>query len=164
MPDGCASTLGYHVGRTFAPMPLIKEFKKFAMRGNVIDLAVGVIIGGAFGKIVNSLVGDVFMPVASVFTSKVDFKRLFISLDGKEYASLEGAQRSKAPVLTYGQFFQNVIEFLIIAFVIFLVVLQINKLKSPAEAPASKNKECPFCISKIPENASRCPQCTSTLS
>jgi large conductance mechanosensitive channel len=141
------------------------EFRTFAMRGNVIDLAVGVVIGGAFGRIVNSIVTDIFMPLLAPLTGKVDFKNKFIALDGKFYESLDAAKAAKVPALTYGSFIQAVVEFVIIAFAVFLFVRQINKLKAkPEPAPAPTTKDCPFCISVIPIKATRCPQCTSQLS
>jgi len=142
---------------------MFQEFKKFAMRGNVLDLAVGVIIGAAFGKIVDSFVRDVFTPLLSVITGKVDFKNLFVALDGKAYETLEAARKAGAPLLTYGNFIQAVFDFLIISFVIFLIVRQVNKLTKPQ--PASANtKECPECASVIPLKAKRCAHCTSPLS
>lgn len=143
----------------------LHEFKKFAMRGNVIDLAVGVIIGGAFGKIVTSVVNDVLMPLIGLVIGKVDFKKLFIPLDGKEYPNIEAAAAAKAPILAYGSFLQNVLDFVIIAFVIFLMVRQLNKMAKPQGAPATPStKDCPFCFSVIPLKANRCPHCTSQLS
>ena len=139
------------------------EFKKFIMRGNVLDLAIGVIIGAAFGKIVTSMVTDVLMPVISLATGKIDFSSLFVSLNGKEYATLAAAKADKAPTLNYGLFINTVIEFLIIAFVIFLIVKQVNRLMKPPEAPAPTTKDCPQCCTAIPLAAKRCPACTSTL-
>ena len=144
---------------------MFSEFKKFIMRGNVLDLAIGVIIGGAFGKIVASLVGDVLMPVIGLALGKVDFSNLFISLNGQSYATLADAKKAAAPTLNYGVFLNTIIEFLIVAFVIFLIVRQVNKLTAPAPAPpaAPTTKECPQCCSTIPIAAKRCPACTSTL-
>ena len=146
------------------------EFKKFIMRGNVIDLAVGVIIGGAFQAIVNSLVNDVIMPVISLLTKGVDFTNLFIQLNGDvKYATLAEAQEAGAAVLAYGNFLSAVINFLIMALVIFLLVKGINKVHSigkkeePAEEPAPTTKECPFCKSEIAIEATRCPHCTSEI-
>ena len=140
------------------------EFKKFIMRGNVLDLAIGVIIGAAFGKIVTSMVNDLLMPVISLATGKIDFSSLFVSLNGKDYATLALAKADKAPTLNYGIFINTVIEFVIIAFVIFLIVKQVNRLM-PAEAPAPAptTKDCPQCCTAIPLAAKRCPACTSTL-
>lgn len=141
------------------------EFKKFIMRGNVLDLAIGVIIGAAFGKIVTSMVNDILMPVISLATGKIDFSSLFVSLNGKEYATLAAAKADKAPTLNYGVFINTLIEFLIIAFVIFLIVKQVNRFMAPPEAPAAAptTKDCPQCCTAIPVGAKRCPACTSTL-
>ena len=145
-------------------MKIADEFKAFVMRGNVIDMAVGVIIGGAFGKIVASFVADVIMPPIGLLLGGVDFSNLFISLKGVTYQSLAEAQAAGAPTLNYGVFLNNVINFLIIAFVIFIMIKQINKLQKPAKpaAPAAPTtKECPFCCSVVPIKAVRCPNCTS---
>ena len=143
---------------------MFSEFKKFIMRGNVLDLAIGVIIGGAFGKIVASMVGDVLMPVIGLALGKVDFTNLFVSLNGQSYASLADAKKAAAPTLNYGVFLNTVIEFLIVAFVIFLIVKQVNRFSKPAEAPAAPTtKDCPQCCTAIPLAAKRCPACTSTL-
>lgn len=145
------------------------EFKKFIMRGNVIDLAVGVIVGGAFQSIVKSLVDDLVMPVISLATQGLDFSKLYLALDGKEYATLEAAQEAGAAVLTYGNFISAVINFLIMAFVVFCLVKAINAVadkakKKEEEAPAAPTtKECPFCKSEIAIEATRCPHCTSEL-
>jgi large conductance mechanosensitive channel len=141
---------------------VLKEFREFASRGNVIDLAVGVIIGAAFGKIVTSLVNDIVMPPIGMALGRVDFRNFFVALNGQSYASLAEAQKAGAPTINYGLFVNTVFEFLIVAFVIFLLVRQINRLKTPAPA-APLMKECPRCISKIPAAATRCPQCTSEL-
>jgi large conductance mechanosensitive channel len=143
---------------------LLKEFKEFAMRGNVIDLAIGVIIGGAFGKIVTSFVNDILMPPFGLLLGKVDFSNLYINLSGGHYDSLAQAQEAGAVTLNYGLFLNTVIDFVIIAFVIFLLVKQINKLERPAEAPSqAATKECPYCYSSISFKATRCPACTSQL-
>jgi large conductance mechanosensitive channel len=147
---------------------MLKDFKAFVMRGNVMDLAVGVIIGGAFGKIVSSLVNDVIMPLIGLILGKVQFSNLFIDLSGKGYATLEAAKAENAAVLTYGNFIQNIVDFLIIAFVIFLMVRAISRLTAPKPAPVAApaeptTKECPHCISTIPIKATRCPNCTSQL-
>lgn len=141
------------------------EFKKFVMRGNVLDLAVGVIIGGAFGKIVSSLVGDILMPLIGLVLGGANFSGLFIALDGGWYESIQAATDAGVGVLAYGAFIQNILDFLIIAFVIFLIVRSVNKLtEKPAEAPAAPTtKECPFCASAIPLKAKRCPNCTSMI-
>ena len=143
-------------------MSLKDDFKKFAMRGNVIDMAVGVIIGGAFGKIVGSLVNDIIMPPIGMAMGKIDFKNLFISLNGKEYATLEAAKKAGAPVLAYGSFINTVMDFLILAFVIFMMVKQINKL-TPSPAPKPDPRLCPYCKREIADDATRCPHCTSQL-
>ena len=142
-----------------------KEFKKFAMRGNVMDLAIGVVIGAAFGKIVTSLVNDIFMPPLSPLLGKVDLKNLFITLNGKFYPTLEAAKQSGAPVMLIGNFLQQVVEFVIIAFVIFLVVRQINRLtvKSAPTPSGPTTRECPLCLSVIPLNATRCAHCTQPV-
>ena len=141
---------------------MFEEFKKFAMRGNVIDMAVGVIIGGAFGKIVGSLVSDVIMPPIGMAMGKVNFTDLFVALNGKEYATLEAAKKAGAPVLAYGNFMQTVLDFIILAFVVFLMIRQINKM-TPEPEPAPEPRKCPFCKSEIADDATRCPHCTSEL-
>jgi large conductance mechanosensitive channel len=138
------------------------EFKKFVMRGNVLDLAIGVIIGAAFGKIVTSLVNDVLMPVIGLAIGKVDFSNLFVTLNGQHYDTLADAKKAGAPTINYGVFANTVIEFLIIAFVIFLIVKQVNLLMKPAPAPVT-TKSCPECCTAIPLQARRCPACTSAL-
>jgi large conductance mechanosensitive channel len=142
---------------------MIKEFKQFIMRGNVLDLAVGIIIGGAFGKIISSLVDDIIMPPIGLLLGKVDFASLFISLDGKSYASLTAAKDAGAATLNYGLFFNTVINFLIVAFAIFLLIKQVNRLQKPAPVEAPATKDCPYCQTAIPTKATRCPHCTSQL-
>lgn len=142
---------------------MYKEFKEFAIKGNVIDLAIGVIIGGAFGKIVSSLVNDIIMPIIGGLIGKVDFTNLFISLDGNKYATLQQAKDAGAATLNYGVFLNTVIEFLIISFSLFLVVRQINKLKKLEEPAPVTTKKCGYCFSEIPIEAIRCPYCTSEL-
>jgi len=145
-------------------MKIAEEFKAFVMRGNVIDMAVGVIIGGAFGKIVASMVSDVIMPPIGLLLGKVDFSNLYINMSGKTFASLAEAQKAGAPTLNYGLFLNNVINFLIVAFVIFIMIKQINRLQKPAKpgSPAAPTtKECPFCCSTVAIKAVRCPNCTS---
>lgn len=145
-------------------MNMFAEFKKFVMRGNVMDLAVGVIIGAAFGKIVTSLVDDVLMPVIGLAAGKMDFSNLFVSLNGQSYPTVAAAKAAAAPTLNYGLFINAVIQFLIVAFVIFLIVKQVNRMM-PAPPPAAPppTKDCPQCFTKIPLQAKRCPACTSTL-
>ena len=143
---------------------MLKEFREFAARGNVIDLAVGVIIGAAFGKIVASAVADLIMPPIGMAIGGVNFSDLFIALNGVTYASLDEARKAGAPTVNYGQFLNTVLEFLVVAFVVFLMVKQINRLKQPAPiAPQEDARECPFCISRIPVKATRCPFCTSEV-
>ena len=144
-------------------MGMVKEFKEFIMRGNVMDMAVGVIVGGAFNTIVSSLVNDVIMPVISLATGKVDFSNLFISLDGTKYPTLAAAQEAGGSVLAYGTFIQNILQFLIVAFVLFLVVKGMNKMRRPAPAAAPTTKVCPFCKNEVPIEATRCGFCTSEL-
>ena len=142
---------------------MFKEFKTFIMRGNVLDLAVAVIIGAAFGKIVSSLVNDVLMPPLGLLLGKMDFSSLFINLSGKDYSSLASAKAAGAATINYGLFLNAVIDFLIVAFVIFLVIRAANRLQRPKPAPAPAAKECPYCFSNIPIKATRCPACTSEL-
>jgi large conductance mechanosensitive channel len=141
-----------------------KEFKQFAARGNVIDLAVGVIIGAAFGKVVASLVSDIVMPPIGLVIGRVDFKNLYVALNGQAYASLADAQKAGVPTINYGTFLNTIVEFLIVAFVIFLLVRQINKMMPPPfVAPGEPRRDCPFCASSIPVRAKRCPFCTSEV-
>jgi large conductance mechanosensitive channel len=144
---------------------LLKEFKEFAMRGNVIDLAIGVIIGGAFGKIVSSFVADVIMPLIGLLLGKINFANLFVNLSGEDYSSLVAAQEAGAPTLNYGLFINAIVDFLIVAFVIFLVIKGINKLQKPKPEPvvAPTTKKCAFCFTEIAIEATRCPNCTSQL-
>ena len=140
---------------------MFKEFKTFAMRGNVLDLAIGVIIGAAFGAVVTSLVNDIVMPPIGRVMGNVDFKDLFIPLDGGAYDSLAQAKEEGAPVIAYGSFLNTIINFLIVSFAIFLLVKQVNRLKGPA--PAATTKECRFCGMAIPLQAAKCGHCTSDL-
>ncbi|MHB0938300.1 MAG: large-conductance mechanosensitive channel protein MscL [Armatimonadota bacterium] len=142
---------------------MFKEFKEFAMRGSVLDLAVGIIIGGAFGKIVSSFVGDVLMPPLGLLLGKMDFSNLFISLNGQTYASLQAAKAAGAPTLNYGLFANTVIDFIFVAFAVFLLVRAVNRMKRQEAPAAPTTKNCPFCQSYIPLAATRCPQCTSQL-
>lgn len=143
-------------------MALLKEFKDFAVKGNVIDLAVGVIIGAAFGKIVASFVGDILMPLIGVMLGKVDFSNLFINLTDVPAATLAEAQAAGLPVISYGVFINTIIDFLIQAFVIFLIIKKMNELRpAPAAPDPVPQKQCPFCKSMIDAEATRCPFCTS---
>ena len=142
---------------------MLKEFKEFVMRGNVLDLAIAVIIGGAFGKIITSFVNDVLMPPIGLLLGGVDFADLFVSLDGQTYESLVAAQEAGAATVNYGVFLNTVIDFVIVAFVIFLVVKAANRMKKPEPAAAPTTKECPHCFTTISMKATRCPNCTSQL-
>lgn len=140
---------------------MLKEFKEFALKGSVIDLAIGVIIGASFNKIVSSLVTDIITPPLSLLTGKIDLNNLYISLSGS-FKSLAAAQKAGAPVITYGAFLNNVIEFALVAFVLFLIIRQVNKMRKSPEAEPD-TKECPFCLSNIPIKATKCMHCTSSL-
>jgi large conductance mechanosensitive channel len=142
---------------------MLKEFKEFVMRGNVMDLAIGIVIGAAFGKIVTSFVSDVLMPPVGLLLGKVDFTNLYINLSGTHYPSLAAAKEAGAATLNYGVFLGAIVDFLIVAFVIFLVIKQINRFKRKQEEPAPSTRECQFCASSIPIKATRCPHCTSEL-
>ena len=144
---------------------MFKEFKEFAMRGNVLDMAVGIIIGAAFGKIVSSLVADVLMPPIGVILGKVDFSNLFINLSGQSFPSVDAAKAAGAATLNYGMFLNTVINFIIVAFAIFLLIKQVNRFTAKKEeAPADPTtKECPRCLSQIPIKATRCAHCTSDV-
>ena len=144
---------------------MFKEFKEFVMRGNVADLAIAVVIGGAFGKIITSFVEDVLMPPIGLALGKVDFSNLFLNLSGKDYPSVAAAKAAGAATLNYGMFFNHVINFLIVAFAIFLLIKQINRMNKPAPAPAAAppTKDCPHCLSAVPLKASKCAHCTSEL-
>ena len=142
---------------------MFREFREFAMRGNVVDLAIGVVIGAAFGKIVTSLVSDIVMPPLGLILAQVDFNELFINLSGKHYASLAEAKAAGAPTINYGAFITNCIDFIIVAFVIFLVVRGINRLRRSPPPPTPTTRSCPFCVTTIPLQATRCPACTSEI-
>ena len=141
---------------------MFKEFKEFAVKGNVIDLAVGLVIGAAFGKIVSSFVADILMPPIGLALGKVDFSNLYLNLSQTAYPSLAEAKKAGAPTLNYGLFMNNVIDFVIVAFAIFLVVKAVNKMKTQPAA-AANTKACPQCVSNIPLAAKRCPFCTSQI-
>jgi large conductance mechanosensitive channel len=145
---------------------MLKEFKEFAARGNVLDLAVGVVIGAAFGKIVNSLVNDVLMPPIGLLVRNIDFKELFVNLSGASYSTLAEAKAAGAPTLNYGMFLNTIFEFVIVAFAIFLLVRSVNRMRQPAAAApaAPTTKECSYCRMSIPLTATRCAHCTSQLS
>jgi large conductance mechanosensitive channel len=144
---------------------MLREFKEFAMRGNVIDMAVGVIIGAAFGKIITSLTNDILMPPIGLLLGKVDFSSLYLNLSGTAYPSLAEAKKAGAATINYGIFINAVIDFVIVAFVIFLLIRQINRFLAPTPAPAAEptTKECPYCLSQIATKATRCAHCTVQL-
>ncbi|WP_297426126.1 large conductance mechanosensitive channel protein MscL [Clostridium sp.] len=143
---------------------MFKEFKEFAMKGNIVDLAVGVVIGGAFSKIVTSLVNDIIMPLAGLLMGKVDFSNLFIALGGGNYKTLQEAKDAGVPTLNYGIFINNIIDFLIVAFSIFIIVQQISKLsKKKGGNMLSDKKKCKYCFTEIDQKATKCPNCTSEL-
>ena len=142
---------------------ILKEFREFAMRGNVLDMAIGIIIGTAFGKIITSLVNDILMPPIGVLLGKVDFTNLFVNLSPQRYQRLADAKVAGAATINYGLFLNTVIDFIIVAFVIFLLIRQINRLKKKEEPAAPAARECPYCLSVIPVKAVRCGFCTSEL-
>jgi large conductance mechanosensitive channel len=142
---------------------MLKEFKAFALKGNVIDMAVGIVIGGAFGKIVSSFVKDVVMPPIGMLTGGVDFAGIFTDLSGKGYATLAEAQEAGAATINWGVFINTVIDFVIIAFAIFMVVRQMNKLKKQPPPPDPTAKDCPECLMSIPIKAKRCGHCTAQV-
>lgn len=142
---------------------MLKEFKEFAMRGSLLDLAVGIILGVAFGAIITSLVNDVIMPPIGMLLGGVDFNNLLIDLSGRRPTSLAQAKQMGAPVVAYGTFFNTIITFLIVAFVLFLVIRAVNRWQRPTVEGAPATKSCPFCFSTIPVMATRCPNCTSAL-
>jgi len=142
---------------------MLKDFKDFAMRGNVVDMAVGIVIGAAFGKIIASFVEDVLMPPLGRLIGKVDFSNMFISLSGPHYDTLAASKAAGAATINYGVFLNTVINFLIVAFAIFLLIRQVNRIRRPAPAAAPSTKECPYCLSAVALKATRCPHCTSEL-
>ncbi len=141
---------------------MLKEFKEFAMKGNVLDMAVGIIIGAAFGRIVTSLVSDVIMPPIGLVLGHVDFSSLFLNISGTHYPTLAAAKAANAATINYGSFINTIIDFLIVAFVIFLFVRQVNRWNKPAPVAAT-TKNCPYCVTAIPIKAVRCPNCTSEI-
>jgi large conductance mechanosensitive channel len=143
--------------------PMLKEFKEFAMKGNVLDMAVGIIIGAAFGKIVTSFVSDLLMPPLGLLLGKMDFSSLFIDLSGQHHPTIAAAKAAGAATINYGIFLSTVIDFLLVAFAVFLMVKQVNRLRRQPPAADPTTKECQYCASVIPIQASRCPQCTSQL-
>ncbi len=142
---------------------MLREFREFALRGNLIDLAIGFILGTAFGAIVKSLVEDVLMPPLGLLLGRVDFSNLYVNLSGGNYASLAQAKQAGAATLNYGIFINTIINFVIVALVMFLLVRAVNRLQKPAPVPVADTKECPYCYSLIPLKATRCPHCTSQL-
>ncbi len=142
---------------------MLKEFKDFALRGNVVDMAVGIVIGGAFGKIVSSFVKDVIMPVIGKFAGGIDFSQMFVNLSGTDYATLAEAEEAGAAVIRHGAFFNTVIDFVIIAFAIFMVVRQMNKLKKQPPPADPTTKDCPQCLMTVPIKAARCGHCTAQI-
>jgi len=142
---------------------MLKEFKEFAMKGNVLDLAIGIIIGTAFGAIVKSLVEDIIMPPIGLLLGNIDFTNLFLDLSGKAFPTLKAAKDAGAATINYGLFINTVINFIIVAFVIFLLIRQINRMKKEPAPAAPNTKECQYCLSAIPLKATRCPNCTSQL-
>ena len=142
---------------------MLKEFKEFAMRGNVLDMAVGIVIGAAFGKIIAAFVEDILMPPIGLMLGNVDFSNLFINLSGKDYPSVAAAKAAGAATLNYGIFFNTILNFLIVAFAIFLLIRQVNAMRKPTATAAPATKECPYCLSGVHIKAIRCPHCTSEL-
>ena len=141
---------------------MLKEFRAFALHGSLLDMAIGFIMGAAFSQVVSSLVKDILMPPVGLLLGHVDFSNLYLNLGQTPYASLADAQKAGAPVIAYGAFLNGVISFVIVAFVMFLIVRQVNRMRPPAPAP-QPTKQCTYCLSTIPVGASRCPQCTSEL-
>jgi large conductance mechanosensitive channel len=143
---------------------MLKEFKEFAMKGNVLDMAVGIIIGAGFGKIISSFVGDILMPPIGKLMGNMDFSSFFICLSSQQYPTIAAAKAAKVATINYGIFLSTLIDFLIVAFAVFILVKQVNRFRKQPVAPAAPvSKECPFCASEIPIKATRCPQCTSQL-
>ena len=142
---------------------MFKEFKEFVMRGNVLDMAVGIIIGAAFGKIITSFVSDILMPPLGLLLGKMDFANLFVDLKGGQYPTLAAAKAAGAATINYGVFLNTIVDFMLVGFAVFLIVRQANKLKRQPAPAAPATKECPFCYSAIPIKATRCPNCTSQL-
>jgi len=142
---------------------MIKDFKAFVMRGNVLDMAVGIIIGAAFGKIIGSLVEDVIMPPIGLLLGHVDFSNLFVNLSGKDVASVAAAKAAGAATINYGLFLNTIINFLIVAFAIFVIVRMVSKMQKPAPVAAATTRDCPYCLGAVPLKATKCMHCTSEL-
>lgn len=142
---------------------ILKDFKEFAVKGNMIDMAVGIIIGVAFGKIISSLVSDILMPPIGLLLGQMDFSNLFINLSGEYYSSLTAAKEAGVSTINYGIFLNHVIDFIIVAFVVFMLIRQINKLKHKEEAVKAEARKCPYCFSEVHLKASRCPSCSSNI-
>jgi len=153
--------LSYTLPRKERVTTMFQEFKKFAMRGNVLDMAVGIILGAAFGQIVNSLVNDLLMPPLGLLLGKVDFANLFLSLSSRTFQTLAEAKAAGAPTLNYGIFINTVLNFLIVAFAVFLLIRQVNRWT--AKPAATTTRECPYCAMSVPLKAVRCAHCTSEL-
>lgn len=141
---------------------MLKEFREFAMRGNLLDLALGIVIGTAFGRIISSLVSDVIMPPIGLALGGLDFANLFVTLKGGPFPSVAAAKAAGAPTINYGVFINTIIDFVIVAFVMFLVIRQVNRMRRQPEGTPT-TKSCPYCVSTIPLKAVRCPNCTSDL-
>jgi len=142
---------------------MLKEFKEFVMRGNVLDMAVGIIIGVAFGKIITSFVNDVLMPPLGLLLGKVDFSSLFLNISGKDYPSLAAAKAAGAATINYGVFLNTVLDFLLVALAVFLLIKQVNRFKGAPAPVEPTTKDCPYCLSPMAIKAVRCPHCTSQL-
>lgn len=144
---------------------MLKEFREFAVRGNIIDLAAGIVIGAAFGRVVTSFVNDILMPPVGLLVGKVDFSNLFFSLSGTRYASLAQAKAAGAPTINYGVFANTILDFVILSFAVFLIVRQVNRIKGALFADEKKapDRKCPYCLSNIPAKATRCRYCTAEL-
>jgi large conductance mechanosensitive channel len=142
---------------------MLKEFKEFAMKGNVLDMAIGVIIGAAFGKIITSLVSDILMPPIGLALGKLDFSNLFIDLSGAHYPTIAAAKQAGAATINYGLFLNTVIDFVIVAFVVFLLVRQVNRMRPAPPPPPPATRDCPYCFTAVPLPATRCGHCTSEL-
>jgi large conductance mechanosensitive channel len=142
---------------------MLKEFKEFALRGNVVDLAIALVLGIAFGKIITSFVTDILMPPIGLAIGRIDFASLFVNLGPRSYATLQEAKAAGAPTINYGLFLQTIVDFVIVAFVIFLLVRQLNRMRRPAPAAAPATRECAYCFSPVALRATRCPHCTSEL-